>query len=158
MAYHQIIEQTVQEIFASMVFLDIVPRPDVEPEPMEGPMLTSMIGLAGDLQGSVLIHLPAPVAVAITGAFLGLEIDGVDDDVKDAIGELANMVAGGIKYLLPQKGQDVGLAIPSVVCGQGYSCEATGRFDRTTVVFELEAGRFMVEMQIKDSAGVLKRV
>jgi chemotaxis protein CheX len=151
MSYKEIIDQAVLEIFSSMLFLEISTLHDVEPAPLEGPMLTGMVGLAGDLQGSVLIHLPEPVAIAITNAFLGLEIDSVDDDVKDAIGEMTNMVAGGVKFLLPENDQDVELAIPSVVRGQGYSCEATGRFQRTTVVFALESGRFMVEMQVKEA-------
>jgi chemotaxis protein CheX len=149
MEYKNIIKEAVVDIFSSMVLLDIETIEGVESGPMEGPMLSGMIGLAGDLQGSVLIHLPATVAIAITNAFLGLEINSVDDDVKDAVGELTNMVAGGVKFLIPGPGQDIELAIPSVVCGQSYSCEATGRFERTSVLFELAAGRFVVEMQIK---------
>jgi chemotaxis protein CheX len=157
MGYKSIIEQAVLDIFSSMVFLDIQVPEGVEPAPLQGTMISGMIGLAGDLQGSVLIHLPDAVAIAITNAFLGLEINSVDEDVKDAIGELTNMVAGGIKFLIPEKTQDVELAIPSVVCGQGYSCEATGRFERTAMLFELASGRFIVELQVKASGGLSSR-
>ena len=157
MEYKDIIKEAVIDIFSSMVLLDISVIEGSTPVPMEGPMLSGMIGLAGDLQGTVLIHLPAPVAIDITNAFLGLEIDTVDDDVKDAIGELTNMVAGGVKFLLPETDQDIELAIPSVVCGQSYSCEATGKFDRTSVLFELGSGRFVVEMQVKAASSMLRR-
>lgn len=148
MDFRNILEQTVHEIFSNMVMLDITTLAEA-PAPMSGDMLTGMIGLAGDLQGSILVHLPTAVAIAITSAFLGLELDAVDDDVKDAVGEMANMVAGGVKYLLPPDKQDVALAIPSVVYGKGYSCEATGRFETTSVQFELESGRFTIEIQTR---------
>lgn len=157
MEFKKIIEQVVSEIFSSMVFLDIKSLDGVDPEPMQGSMLSGMIGLAGDLQGTLLIHLPDQAAIAITNAFLGMELSAVDDDVKDAVGELANMVAGGIKYLMPENARDIALAIPSVVRGKGYSCEATGRFERAGVVFELAAGRFIVEVQIKDSGSLFGR-
>jgi chemotaxis protein CheX len=157
MGFRNIIEQAVQEIFSSMVFLDIEAIDEEQLVPMDGSMVSGMIGLAGDLQGSVLIHLPEKVAIAITNAFLGIEIVRLDEDVKDAVGELTNMVAGGIKFLLPEKSQEIELAIPSVVCGQGYSCEATGRFTRTAVLFELASGRFVVEIQIKDSGSLSSR-
>lgn len=157
MEYKDIIKEAVVDIFSSMVLLDITVIEGDTFAPMEGSMLSGMIGLAGDLQGTVLIHLPAPVAIDITNAFLGLEIDAVDDDVKDAIGELANMVAGGVKFLIPEKDQDIELAIPSVVCGQSYSCEATGKFERTSVLFELGSGRFVVEMQVKAASSTPRR-
>lgn len=157
MEYKDIIKEAVVDIFSSMVLLDIAVLEGSASGAIEGPMLSGMIGLAGDLQGTVLIHLPAPVAIDITNAFLGLEIDTVDDDVKDAIGELANMVAGGVKFLLPEKDQDIELAIPSVVCGQSYSCEATGRFERTSVLFELGSGRFVVEVQVKAASNIPRR-
>lgn len=151
MDFENILKKSVHEIFSSMVMLDIKTL-DGKPQVFEGAMLTGMIGLAGDLQGSILVHMPDSIAIAITNAFLGLDLDAVDDDVKDAVGELANMVAGGIKYLLPAEARDVALSIPSVVCGKGYNCEATGRFDSTAVQFELASGRFTVEVQIRAQA------
>jgi chemotaxis protein CheX len=153
MKYTEIIEEAVREIFTTMVCLDITILAEAKPGEIDERMLSGMIGLAGDLQGSVLIHLPEPVAIAITNAFLGLELTAVDEDVKDAVGELTNMVAGSIKYLLPDQGQEIDLAIPSVVAGRGYRCEATGKFTRSAVGFEVEAGRFIIEMQTKLAGG-----
>ena len=58
--------------------------------------LTSMIGLGGGIRGLLAIHCPSSVATAITGAFLGMEVENVDDDVKDAIGEIAKIFEHGI--------------------------------------------------------------
>jgi chemotaxis protein CheX len=153
MERREIIRKAVREIFSTMVCLDIASLEEVDSCPDGEKMLSGVIGLAGDLQGSVLIHLPEPVAIAITNAFLGMELDAVDEDVKDAVGELTNMVAGSIKYLFPDQDQEIDLAIPSVVCGRGYRCEAIGKFVRSAVGFETEGGRFVVEMQVRLACG-----
>jgi chemotaxis protein CheX len=149
MKFREHICQAVEEIFATMIFLDIAV---MEGEPCslgKEDMLSGVIGFAGDLKGTILIHLPAPVAIAITNAFLELDLDEVNSEVKDAIGELANMVAGGFKYHLPENGQNLQLSIPSVISGRGYTCEATGSFSRLVVPFETPAGSFFTEMLIK---------
>lgn len=149
MDYKGIIDQAVAEIFSTMLFLEVTSLPG-EPAAMpDQRMLSGMLGFAGNLQGTVIIHLPEAVAIAITNAFLELDLDEVTDEVKDAIGELANMVAGGIKYLLPEQGQDVQLSIPSVVSGRGYTCEATGKTERFAVEFETAGGRFITELLVK---------
>ncbi len=149
MDYKEIINQAVGEIFSTMFFLEVTV---LAGEPASRPdqrMLSGMLGFAGNLQGTVIIHLPEEVSIAITNAFLELDLDEVNDEVKDAIGELANMVAGGIKYLLPEQGQDVQLSIPSVISGRGYTCEAPGKTARFAVEFETAGGRFITELLVK---------
>ncbi len=143
--------KAVEEIFASMIFMDVSVL-DEESASLEGEsMLSGVIGFAGDLKGTLLIHLPVPVAVAVTNAFLELDLEEVDSEVKDAIGELANMVAGGFKYHLPDNGQGTQLSIPSVISGQGYTCEATGSYSRLVVPFETPAGPFLTELLVKST-------
>ncbi len=149
MDYKGIIEQAVGEIFSTMLFLEVKALSSEPVSSSENRMLSGMIGFAGDLRGTVVIHLPAKVAIAITNAFLELDLDEVNDEVKDAIGELANMVAGGIKYLLPEAVQDVQLSIPSVISGRGYTCEATGKTTRFALEFETVGGRFITELLVK---------
>jgi chemotaxis protein CheX len=156
MEFRDHICKAVEEIFSSMIFMDIAVMDEV-PTFLDGEnMLSGMIGFAGELKGTILIHLPAPVAIAITNAFLELNLEEVDSEVKDAIGELANMVAGGFKYHLPDNGQSIQLSIPSVISGRGYTCEATGSHSRLVVAFETPAGPFLTELLIKGtvSAGV----
>ena len=149
MDYKEIIGQAVGEIFSSMLFLEVKTLPGTPTSRPDERMITGMVGFAGNLRGTVLIHLPLPVAIAITNAFLELDLDEINDEVKDAIGELGNMVAGGIKYLLPEQGKDLQLSIPSVVSGRGYTCGATGKTERFAVEFETSGGRFIAELLVR---------
>lgn len=146
MEFTESIKDSVCEIFSSMVLMNVEPMDGLQVEDGDEKMLTGIVGFAGELQGTVLIHMPEYVAVSVVSSFMGMELEEVDEDVKDAIGELANMLAGGIKFHLPGNGQNIQLSIPSVVSGRGYTCEATGKVQRTALQFETPDGRFITEL------------
>ncbi len=107
------------EVFASMIFIDIDPGAATdEPAAAFAPNISSLIGLAGYLKGIVALHCPAEVALAITSSMLGMEVTQLAEDAKDAIGEIVNMVAGGLKESLAGEGKKIELSIPSTVIGQ----------------------------------------
>jgi chemotaxis protein CheX len=112
--------------------------------------VSGVIGLAGSCKGILAIHLPDKVAMAITGSFLGMDVTEVDDDVTDAIGELANMVAGNIKMILDEAGNNVTLSIPSCVHGEEYTMDTVSDSERVVIPFDIESGQFLVELQIKN--------
>ena len=70
--------------------------------------LTSMLGLGErytkECWPFIVLRL---VAKDITGTFLGMEVEELDDDVKDAIGEIANMVAGEFKKYFSRKTEKI---------------------------------------------------
>jgi chemotaxis protein CheX len=48
----------------------------------------------------------------------------IDEDVRDSLGELANMLAGNLKSVLPS---GVVLSMPSVIEGSDYSLQICGK-------------------------------
>lgn len=109
--------------------------------------ISSMLGLGGGIRGILAIHLPANVAEGITGAFLGMEIDELNDDVKDAMGELTNMVAGNLKIFFAKIGVDMKLAIPTTVIGESYHTSGLFGASRIVVPFTCGVGPFCVELK-----------
>lgn len=145
------IKEATKEIFETMIMLDITSG-----VPLSNHVTTfkssvsGVIGLAGTCQGMLAIHTPDCVAKAITSSFLGMEVEEVDEDVTDAIGELANMLAGNIKMILDSAGKDVTISIPSCVHGEEYSIDCASDAQRVVVPFSMDAGQFLVELQIKN--------
>ena len=75
----KIIESTI-EIFTGMVMMDI----SVAGEPLQklGPMkqsITGMVGLAGTHKGVLAVHFPKQIALAVTGSFLGMEVEEINE-------------------------------------------------------------------------------
>lgn len=108
--------------------------------------LTSMIGLGGGIRGVLAIHCPAVVAKAITGSFLGMDVEELDDDVKDAIGEIANMVAGNLKVAYSSIDVQIELAIPTSIVGESFNVCGSAKAQRVIVPLKMAGDRFWIEL------------
>ncbi len=144
------IAEATQEIFETMIMMEATAG-ELSPETAKTFHCTvsGMVGLAGTFKGMLAIHTPNQVAMAITSNFLGMDVDEVNEDVTDAIGELANMLAGSIKLALSDKGRDITLSIPSTISGEEYTISCVAETDRVIVPFATEAGNFCVELQVE---------
>ncbi len=145
MELEKYLTEATLEVFASMVFIDIVPESGAKSTVDAD--LSSMIGLAGDLRGILAIKCPADVAMAITGAMLGMEVDELGEDVKDAVGEIANMIAGGLKVSLAGCDKKIELAIPTTAIGKSIRTSGLSSATQVLVPFQSPHGRFAVELR-----------
>jgi chemotaxis protein CheX len=80
--------------------------------------VSGVIGLSGDAVGIVVLNLSREVALKAASAMLMCDTHEIDTDVIDAVGELANMVAGAAKSELEQF--NLSVSLPSVVTGDGH--------------------------------------
>lgn len=106
--------------------------------------VTAAVHFVGEWKGAALIECRRQQALLFAGRFLGIgEAADLDDDVRDVIGELANMVAGNLKSLLPK---GVELSMPSVVEGRDYAMYLCGVTAAECIRFTTEAGDFRVSV------------
>lgn len=142
--------ESAKEIFSSMIMMEI----DVFDEPITGNQslensISGIIGLAGMRKGVLAIHLPNSVAMAITGNFLGMDVEEINEDVEDAVGELANMLGGNVKTILSERGRDIELSMPSTITGRQYDFQSTKDAERHIIPFVCDAGKFSIELQLE---------
>ena len=112
--------------------------------------LTSMVGLAGTYNGLVSVHIPWQLAISFTSLMLGMEVTEIDDDVNDAMGEIANMIAGSFKQHLSKGGSDIQLSTPSIVNGADYVVSSGNNLENITLKFATEDEWFMVALSIEE--------
>ena len=125
------LDRAVEEVFGKM--LGVATARAGEAEPMEGETVAALIGLAGALTGTVVLQSSRPGAMHVCGCMAGLEPAEVDPTVRDAIGEVANMVAGAWKGYDPELASRCLLSTPTIVVGSRYelfSRRALIRIDR----------------------------
>ncbi|MBN1956639.1 MAG: chemotaxis protein CheX [Desulfuromonadales bacterium] len=150
MDHAQHIIESTQEIFSSMIMLDVTPG---EPFKRNNEALTNsisgIIGMAGATKGLLAIHLPEKSALAVTTAFLGMDVDSIDEDVRDAVGELANMLGGSLKAVLDPNGSEIQLSMPSAIHGEEYSVDCLAGAKTITVPFQFDDHSFTVELQLR---------
>jgi len=143
-----IIEAT-REVFSTMVMMD--PKDDY---PLKDPVrrfqcsITGMVGFAGTYSGVISIHCPVALALKITSNMLGMECDEVNEDLNDAIGEIANMLGGSVKQVLSKGGLDVKLSIPTVIAGEDYTVNSLSASDCVVIPFHVEDDKFIVGLTL----------
>ncbi|MCK4502111.1 MAG: chemotaxis protein CheX [Desulfuromonadales bacterium] len=148
MEFAKKIVETTEEIFSTMIFMDISAAEPLEQSKQSiGGHITAMIGLTGSFAAMLNIHCPEEVGLAIAGAMLGMEFETIDADVKDTLGEIANMVAGGLKERFAKEDLMLQLAIPTAVTGKSYTIAPPKTNNRVIIPFQVESGQFFIEIK-----------
>ncbi|MFT3786953.1 MAG: chemotaxis protein CheX [Tepidisphaeraceae bacterium] len=138
---------SVRNVFSTMVKVRTeVERPIVKGCPAPSYDVSSIIGFSGDVIGSCVVSFQLSAAAKLVSAFAGMEIDPASPDFADAIGELANMIAGGAKKDL---GVAASISTPSVVMGHGHTIARLRDVPCLVVPCRTEVGDFAVEISIK---------
>jgi len=139
-----------QEVFSTMIMMDIVDQfPMKEPVSRFKCSITGMVGFAGSYSGVISIHCPVELALKITSNMLGVECDEVNEDLNDAIGEIANMLGGSVKQVLSKGGLDVKLSIPTVISGEDYTVNSLSDSDCVVIPFVVEGHKLLVGLTLK---------
>ncbi|HTW46806.1 MAG TPA: chemotaxis protein CheX [Acidobacteriaceae bacterium] len=112
------LDRAVHEVFSAMMAVDCLPVDDsVVPE---RETISAVIGLAGALSGSMVLHGGICAAISMTERLTGMAPDGLNAMVCDAVGEVCNMIAGAWKGVDPLLASGCLLSTPTVVAGSSY--------------------------------------
>jgi chemotaxis protein CheX len=114
----QNLDASVDEVFRMMLGV-VCRRETVKPVP-ETESVTAVVGFGGLLSGACVFSCGGSAAMKIAAQLAGMEFDGIDDTVKDAIGEICNMLAGAWKGKVPELAANCGLSVPAVITGSDY--------------------------------------
>jgi chemotaxis protein CheX len=110
------VEQIVAEVFGSFLGGDDT-LPLLATGTPAGPTVTALVSITGGWDGHVVFGCSAPASRTAAALLLAVPEDELADaDVADAVGELANMVGGNVKSLLPGPSA---LTLPMVSLGGG---------------------------------------
>ena len=84
--------------------------------------VSGLIGMVGpQVKGSLSITFDEQLALDIMQKMLGERPAAIDAEVTDMVGEITNMICGGAKNDLGERGYDFGMATPIVVTGKGHT-------------------------------------
>lgn len=139
-----------QEVFSTMVMMEVTDEfPLKEPVSRFKCSITGMVGFAGTYSGVISIHCPVELALKITSNMLGVECEEVNEDLNDAVGEIANMLGGSVKQVLSKGGLDVKLSIPTVISGEDYTVNSLSDMDCVVIPFVVEDYKLLVGLTLK---------
>jgi chemotaxis protein CheX len=77
---------------------------------------------------------------------LGMDFEEVDDIVADAMGELVNMLAGGLKKYCSKTEDIFKISVPSIVYGLDYSTHTPKNAERLMIGVQAGSCTFGVQL------------
>ncbi len=140
-----------QEIFSTMLGIKVW-TVECATDGNQAHTVVGAIHYAGPWKGVLLLECQPLQASAFTAKLTGISPpDSVDDDVRDALGEIANMIAGNLKTILPP---GTVLSAPAVVEGSSFTLKVCGGNDSLRLEFDSSTGPFTVTLvQMLDQTG-----
>jgi len=81
--------------------------------------VNALIGLIGDLEGTVMYSLPDAMALAMVSRMMGEPFEQMDELAQSGIAELGNVITGRAATGLSQAGLTVDLSVPTLIMGKG---------------------------------------
>jgi len=140
----------VKDVFETMIEVSFsVGKPCLKKDSIPLHEVSSIIGISGEVTGSVVINLSERTALQLASALIGEQLLELDEDCVDAIGEIANMVAGSAKNGFPV--QNTSLSVPTVVIGK-HKVNYPSAIPIISIPCETSEGQFGVDIALKETA------
>ncbi|PIE04214.1 MAG: chemotaxis protein CheX [Spirochaetales bacterium] len=111
--------------------------------------LAALVGLAGGVEGRVLIDMDGQTAINIASAMNGEELSSLDELVKATIAELANMITAQALTKLSNQGFSFDLTPPSILTGENMQVSNTN-VEALIVPFSIPQGMVEINVAIRE--------
>lgn len=112
--------------------------------------ISAVMDLYGERKGVFVLTFEKQCALGIFNRMLGLSLSHVDEQVTDAVGELANIISGAGRRRLANMGFILSASIPTVVAGDGHTIGHKIEGPRIMAPFKTQYGEFGVEIGFQD--------
>jgi chemotaxis protein CheX len=109
---------------------------------------TAMIGLAGDLCGVMSFRCTSGSAARIAALMLNSNDPVPEEAVRDAMGEICNMVAGSFKARVMGLADQCMLSVPTVVTGKDYQLHSMANGERVHVSMGFEEAVLWITLDL----------
>ena len=112
--------------------------------------ISGIIGFGeANIVGSVALTFPTETAIKVYKLMIGDEVTSLNEEVRDTVGELSNIVAGSAKKEFADMDILYHLSIPTVVVGKDHTVIHKGGMGVVVIPFELDNSPFTMEISMK---------
>ncbi|MEI6712928.1 MAG: chemotaxis protein CheX [Verrucomicrobiota bacterium] len=139
--------RVVPHVLRTMLNLEVTPAKTAISREVD--RISAIIGIGGDaIRGMFYFHLPVSFAQVIAANLFAESSENPvsDRQINDAVGELCNMVAGGLKAALADLGHDAGISPPSIIRGKSFSIESEPDLEITH--FPFACGQDVLDLEV----------
>ncbi len=140
------LEATIS-VLKTMASLEPVPgKPFIKKNQSANGDVSGIVGITGEAEGSLCLTFSKESILFISTQIFGEEQKELNDEVKDAVGELTNQISGDSRRRLQEAGYTFHGSVPSVICGMGHEVKHMTKGPILTIPFSTQAGKFSLEV------------
>lgn len=140
---------SIQNVFSTMFQLPVeIGEPRIKADRKASHDVSGIIGVSGEMIGTIVLSMPQAAASSIVTLFTGVEFDIDSADFADAIGELVNIISGNAKAEFQRKG--VSISCPSVVIGAGHTIAVQSGTPCVLIPCSTDCGEVVLEVALRE--------
>jgi flagellar motor switch protein FliN len=149
------VNKSVLETFQTMLSLDLAKVGKVTDSGLNETRLVGAVHYAGEVVGTMSLHVSQDFARLITQEMLGLSEDELDSDeeVKDVLGELANIISGNLKSDFLDADLGCVISTPSITRGSDFKIKQSKIGQDFEWVYRHKEYELLIELSIKEDIG-----
>jgi len=139
------------DVIKTMAFIETKPgKPYMKNDNAAVGDVSGIIGLTGAVIGSLALSFSEACILRIVSNMLGEEITTLNEDIRDAVGEITNMASGGGRKILADGGLNITAAIPTIVWGTNHSIMHVLGGPSIIIPCSTADGSFVVDLCLKE--------
>jgi len=148
-----IVSESVIDVFDTMLAARLELTEKVSSDSLETTRNVGSVSFAGDATGIVSIHVGDNFSRELAADMLGMEVEELDGDeeIRDMLGELSNIVGGNLKSTFTDAGLVCALSTPSFTTGSDFKIESLNMEKYERFAFRCSENIVFVEMGVKIS-------
>lgn len=141
--------RSISEVLRTMAGVPVtIGTPALKTDPIPTHDVSGIIGFSGAFSGSMVLSFELEAARGIVSAFAKVPLAPASPDFADAVGELANMIAGSAKTSF---GRSTNISVPSIIMGPGHVIARLHDVPCIIIPCSTPFGDFAVEVNLKPS-------
>jgi len=149
------ITKSVLDVFSTMLSFELEPVPESDAADLKEMRIVGSVNFAGQVSGIIHIHVKKDFALIMTSAMLGMapeEIEG-EDEIKDVISELSNIIGGNLKSFFNDSGFYCALSTPSITLGDDFTIKSLNTERYESLSFSFQQHMIRIEVGVKLQGG-----
>jgi len=145
--------EAVIDVFDSMFSVKLESTDSIPPDSLENIRNVASVSFAGDASGMVSIQIGDTFTRQLTAEVLGMKVEELEDEqeIKDMMGELGNIVGGRLKSAFTDAGLACALSTPSFTTGTDFKIESLNMENYERFAFRSEDNFVLVETGVRVS-------
>lgn len=138
------------DVFETMLQMQPVLATEA-PTPPFPDRVSGSVGFAGEnVNGAIYLHLSTGFATRLACTMLGLKPEEIGEaDINDVVGEVANMLTGGLKSWLCDAGAPCAVSTPAIIRGTAFAIEPMPDVEHACLPFHCDKETVLVEIHVK---------